>query len=133
MRFSYEPKHCRPTLNERIEDAIQIYKAEVDQPLDQQQYVMTTQSGRQSYGCHNTNDVTSLIQTGMDTASARETAMITAKQNLHYDYMTSSKEDLSYINTERMLRTPDQQLSAESMRSQQVIANYNAQAQRLKN
>ena len=59
--------------------------------------------------------------------------MIAAKQNLHYDYMTSSKEDLSYVNTERMLRTPDQQLSAESMRSQQVIANYNAQVQRLKN
>lgn len=69
----------------------------------------------------------------MDTASAREKAKITANKNLRYDFMTSSKEDLSYINTERMLRTPDQQRSAESMRSQTVITNYNAQAQRLKN
>ena len=46
LKFNYEPKHSRPSLNERIDDAIQIYKSEVDYPLDQQQYVMTTQSGR---------------------------------------------------------------------------------------
>jgi len=53
----------------------------------------------------------------MDTTSARETAIIDAKPNLHYDYMSSSKEALSYVNTERYIRTPDQQLSAESIRS----------------
>ena len=61
-------------------------------------YMITSHSSRG--GPAKTSETASLAQTGMDTNSARETAMTLIRNNLRYDYINSSKEDLvSYQNT----------------------------------
>lgn len=95
---------------------MQAYRAEIDKTFESS-YVHTTLSGRQS----SPNPV-SLIQTG--SASARDTRVAQFKNPL--GYANSSKEELSYVNTDRTSKTPD------SNRSQQIIASLAASVEQLK-
>jgi Mn-dependent DtxR family transcriptional regulator len=64
LKFIYEPKHCRQDeeFNQRVNDALKQYKAEIHKTLEP-----LADSGLVSR-----SDSSSLINTGKDTASARD-------------------------------------------------------------